>query len=348
MSRDAMTAASEPSVAVVITCYNEGAYIGVAVRSVLNQTRVDLIESIVIADDGSEPDTLAVLKDIERWDTRIRVIYGTGGAGLPAQRNLAIRTTTAPFFAILDGDDVWARDKLERQVVVLASSPVVGLAYSGYFTFASDDLSDAHQAKVLDITGEENTTRAFFLRDPPIIPSATLIRRSAFEACGAFDPTIRVFEDTDFYLRLSRKCRFVFIPAPLLYKRSRASSITGGRSDLMAYHALVALKAAADDEELLALVPQRLSERARKLGNHYFLQGQFAKARPLLGFATKIQPGNLRAWGSRVVIVFFPRVAHALMARKWRSRRTAMGFNEGVPRATCTKVVNGIEKSVDC
>jgi glycosyltransferase involved in cell wall biosynthesis len=313
------------AVAVVITCFNEGSYIGAAVRSVLAQTRADLIDAIVIADDGSEADTVAILKDIERWDPRIRIIYGRGGAGLPAQRNLAIRCTHAPLIALLDGDDVWTPDKLELQVPMLLSNLDVGLAYAGYSTFAADDLVGAHRARVRDITAETDLTRAFFLCDPPIIPSTTLIRRSAFEACGGFDPTIRVFEDTDFYLRMSRLCRFAFIEAPLLYKRSHPSSITGGRKDLMAYHALVALKAAADDPSLLSLVPRRLAERARKLGNYHFLMGENARARPLLRFAVRLHPCNVRAWASLAVSVCVPHVAHVLMASRWKSRRAALG-----------------------
>ncbi len=68
-------------VAAVLTCWNEGAYIGAAVRSVLEQTRADWIERIVIADDGSHPETLAVLEDIAHWDPRIDVVYRLSGIG---------------------------------------------------------------------------------------------------------------------------------------------------------------------------------------------------------------------------------------------------------------------------
>jgi hypothetical protein len=234
----------------------------------------------------------------------------------------------------LDGDDVWTQEKLELQVPVMLSNPHVGLVYSGYSTFAANDLAGAHRARVRDITAEANLPRAFFLCDPPIIPSTTLIRRSAFEACGGFDATIRVFEDTDLYLRISRLCRFAFIATPLLYKRSRASSITGGRNDLMAYHALVALKAAAHDPRLLPLVPRRLAERARKLGNYYFLLGENARARPLLRFAVRLDPTNLRALASLAVSTCVPGIAHALMGSRWKSRRAALGIMDRIPQQT--------------
>lgn len=311
-------------VAVVITCYNEGAYIGAAVRSVLGQTRADLIDSIVIVDDGSAADTIAVLEQIERWDARIRVIYGKGGAGLPAQRNLAIRTTQTPFIAILDGDDVWTANKLQSQIPTMVADPTVGLVYAGYFTFARD-LHNCHRAAVLDITAAADLPRAYFLNDPPIIPSTTIIRRTAFEECGGFDASVRVFEDTDFYLRLARTCRFAFTAEPLLYKRSRQASITGSRKDLMVHHAFVAFRAAADNPRLLTLVPQRLAERARKLGNHYFLLGQAQKARPLLRLAVRLNPINVRAWVSWLASGPYASAVHSIMAARWKRRLVAMG-----------------------
>jgi glycosyltransferase involved in cell wall biosynthesis len=316
-----------PTVAAVLTCFNEGPYIGAAVRSVLEQTRADCIESIVIADDGSNAATLAVLREIESWDPRIRILYGPGGAGLPAQRNLAIRSTTAPVLAILDGDDMWAANKLELQLPALADDPQVGLVYAGYFTFSSD-LRTADRAGVRDISDASDLVRTYFLNDPPIIPSTTLIRRSMFEACGGFDALIRVFEDTDFYLRMARVCRFRFITTPLLYKRNTNASITGSRKDLMAHHAYVAFKAASLDTRLLPLVPRRLSERARKLGNHRFLLGDIAEARNLLRLATNLDASNLRAWLSRLVTSSLMRPVWRLMAGRLRSRRGALGVVE--------------------
>ncbi|MET0239590.1 MAG: glycosyltransferase, partial [Sphingobium sp.] len=231
-----------PKVAVILTCYNEGPYIGAAVRSVLDQSRADLVTAIIIADDGSQPATIAVLKDIERWDPRISILYGTGGAGPSGQRCKAIATTDADVLAILDGDDLWTADKLERQLPVLMAQPDIGLVYTDFFAFPDENLAAARRAGVLDITGSRWLSHTYFLNDPPIIPSTTLLRRTAYEACGGFDAAVHIFEDTDIFIRMARVTRFALLDEPLLYKRNRGTSITGGRSDLMAHHAFVTLK----------------------------------------------------------------------------------------------------------
>ncbi|MFT4053515.1 MAG: glycosyltransferase family 2 protein [Novosphingobium sp.] len=314
-----------PHVSVIMTCYNEGSYIGEAVRSVLGQTCAECIERIIIADDGSQPDTVAVLREIEAWDPRILVLYGKGGVGLPGQRCAAIAQTQSEILAILDGDDLWTPDKLERQLPLMTERSDVGLVYADYYTFPDGDRSACRRAGVLDICKGDALTRRYFLNDPPIIPSTILLRRWAYDMCGGFDPTVRVFEDTDFYIRLARVARFALVDQPLLYKRNRGTSITGGRKDLMAHHAFVALKAAAMEPDLLPLVPRRLAERARKLGNQRFLLNDIDGAVTLLKFAVRLNPGNYRAWHSLIAAGLFPGLALRLLGRRGQDRQAALG-----------------------
>jgi glycosyltransferase involved in cell wall biosynthesis len=316
-----------PSVAVVMTCYNEGAFIGDAVRSVLTQTVNQRIDQIVIADDGSFPDTVAVLRAIEEWDDRITVIYGEGGVGLPGQRCRAIAATSAPLLAILDGDDLWTPDKLEAQLAALATDRSVGLVYSDYYCFPDGSIDQARRAGVLNLTSAPNLTERYFLNDPPIIPSTIVLKRNSYEASGGFDPAVRVFEDTDFYLRMARVTQFALVDRPLIYKRNRSTSITGGRPDLMAHHAYVAFKAAVDEPELLRLIPRRLAERARKLGNQRFLLNDPVGATNLLALAIRLDPLNWRAFSSYLAARYFPELALTLLGKNGRRRQAALGLS---------------------
>lgn len=308
------------TVSVIMTCYNEGAYIGQAVRSVLDQTRGDLVERIVIADDGSEPSTVAVLKELETWDSRIHVLYGPGGVGLPGQRNLAVAQTTSPLIAVLDGDDFWTKDKLEKQLPAFAKGEHIGLVYGDYFSFADGNLAGARRAGVLDLSDAQDVVRAYFLNDPPIIPSTTIIRRSAFDACGGFDAAVKVFEDTEFYIRLARIARFQLVSEPVLYKRVRKTSITGHRKDLLAHHAFIAFKAAAEEPRLLPLVPKRLAERARKLANQRFLAGDRADAQRIAALALRLSPHSPKVWIA-FTLAMLPGPLAGVLKRKLFARR---------------------------
>lgn len=313
------------SVAVLMTCFNEGPYIEAAVRSVLDQTRADAVDRIVVMDDGSQEPTREVLRRIEGWDARIDVAYGPGGYGLPKNRNLAAeRAPASPFLAILDGDDLWAPDKLARQLDLLDARPQVGLVYTGYATFMDGaDPAGALPAHVRDLHGAADLALAYFLNDPPIMPSSVLMRREAFEAAGRFDPTVRVFEDTEFYLRLAGVTRFAAIDEPLLLKRNRAASLTGRRQELLAHHAFVAFKAAAREPRLLPLVPRRLAERARKLGNLAYYEGRVDEARRLWGLALQLHPTSAGAAASWLLAAAGGERARGLLSRRLASRAAA-------------------------
>jgi GT2 family glycosyltransferase len=290
--------ATGASVAALVTCYNEGPYIRETVRSILSQTASEAIGAIIIADDGSEEDTLAVLRDVEGWDPRIRILYGPGGARQAAQRNLAVQATNLPFIAFLDGDDIWLPGKIEAQLATMTADPAVGLVYTAFSTFADGDPDSARPAKLIDITDRVDLAQAFFLNDPPIMPSTILMRRDVYIEGGGMDPTIHCFEETEFYLRVARSTRFACLPTPQVLKRNRPSSITGGRKDLLAFHAFVALRAAASNLSLMPKVPARLAERARKLANQQVLAGNVDEARAASAFAVRMAPFRAGTWAS--------------------------------------------------
>ena len=118
--------ASTPKVSVVIPCYNRDAYIAQTVESVLNQTWKNL--ELVVVDDGSTDGSLQVL---QRYQDQIRIMKHPGGEnrGQSASINLGLENTDGEFIAILDSDDYWALDKIEKQAGYLVNHPDVGLVY---------------------------------------------------------------------------------------------------------------------------------------------------------------------------------------------------------------------------
>jgi teichuronic acid biosynthesis glycosyltransferase TuaG len=100
-------------VSVVIPAFNQAAYLKEALASVLVQTHREL--EILVVDDGSTDDTFAVCEAMN--DGRLRYVSqandGTGGIGA---RNHAMLLAHGEWIALLDQDDRWAPDKLEKQL----------------------------------------------------------------------------------------------------------------------------------------------------------------------------------------------------------------------------------------
>jgi glycosyltransferase involved in cell wall biosynthesis len=298
-SRPASEPAQQDSVAVVMTCFNEGPWLEQSVRSVLEQTAADRIAEIVILDDGSEQATLDVLTRVASWDRRIRLLYQSG-RGVAGNRNRGVRATRSPILALLDSDDYWEPPKLEIQLAQLAADPSCGLVYTGFRLFADQRPETARDVRVADLSSSTDTTLSYFTHDPPIVPSTVLFRRTAFEAVDGFDENVKVFEDTDFFLRLSRVTRFAGAPSVLIQKRLHKGSLTSRRQKLMTHHALVAFRFAEREPRFLPYIPRRLAERARKLANIEALDGRRQSAESLYRLAVSLRPTDPRTWSAMI------------------------------------------------
>ncbi|MDU8945531.1 glycosyltransferase family 2 protein [Ovoidimarina sediminis] len=324
---------SAPDIDVVITCYNEGAFIGDAVESVLAQTVSHRVSSITIADDGSNDETIAALNRINGTDPRIQILFGPGGGGISKQRNLALATGSAPFVAILDGDDIWTDEKLEKQLPSIENENGIGLVFSEYYMFPTNNRESLYHVHIPNFTNSNDLARRYFLDSPTILPSASLMRRSSLEAIGFFDEKVQVFEDTDFFFRLARVCRFAFIGEPLTLKRVHPDSITESRRDLLSHHAFVAFRAGALEPSLLKYIPKRLSERARKLASRAFIADDVRLAKLLLGAATRLSPLNHRAWIQLLVVILAPELGHWYLKRYRSDQFQLFRSNAGRPDA---------------
>src|SRR5438034_11633591 len=97
-------------VSVVIPAFNASATIDETIRSVRSQSHRDL--DIIVVDDGSIDDTVAIAQRHAAYDSRIRIITQCN-AGVAAARNAGWRAARADFIALLDADDLLTPSKTE-------------------------------------------------------------------------------------------------------------------------------------------------------------------------------------------------------------------------------------------
>lgn len=104
-------------ISVIIPVYNREKTVKKAIDSVLAQTWKDM--EIIVIDDGSTDKSAEVIKSIK--DARIKYIYQKN-AGACAARNHGLDLATGDIIAFHDSDDVWHKDKLEKQLNKLNES----------------------------------------------------------------------------------------------------------------------------------------------------------------------------------------------------------------------------------
>lgn len=129
-----------PLVSVVTPSYNAEKYIHETIQSVIDQTYSHW--EMIIVDDLSTDATIDVIKKYSIDDSRIRyfILKEKGGASLA--RNKAIKESKGKYIAFLDADDIWKKDKLEKQVKFMEEND-----YD--FTYHNYELIDEHSRRLM-------------------------------------------------------------------------------------------------------------------------------------------------------------------------------------------------------
>lgn len=123
---------------IVMPSYNTGRFIRETIESVLQQTYINW--ELIIVDDCSKDNTLDILAQYE--DKRIKVLVNEKNSGAAVSRNRAIAEAKGEWIAFLDSDDLWVRDKLEKQITFMkANGYSFSCAYSTYIDENSEELN---------------------------------------------------------------------------------------------------------------------------------------------------------------------------------------------------------------
>jgi glycosyltransferase involved in cell wall biosynthesis len=209
---------------VVIPVYNCETFVAKAIESVVEQTYQ--VERIIVVDDGSTDSSGAIVLDLcKKYDGLIQYFKKPNG-GPSSARNWGIARCRADLIAFLDSDDVWAKNKLERQLTLWKASPFekLGVVYCAY------DLIDGNGNQIHDMhiihPREELRGKIFgaLLRANLICgsDSGVLVGRECFEKVGVFDESLHGAEDWDMWLRIAREYCFDYATEPLVSIRLHA------------------------------------------------------------------------------------------------------------------------------
>lgn len=117
-----------PYITVVMPNYNGHRFVEQAIDSVLAQTYRNF--ELVVVDDCSKDDSLQLIKRKAKSDDRIRIITLEKNVGVANARNIGIGAAKGEYIALLDNDDLWTEDKLERQVAIAEKS--ADIVYCSY------------------------------------------------------------------------------------------------------------------------------------------------------------------------------------------------------------------------
>lgn len=206
-------------ISVIIPTYNREKHIEKSVRSVLDQTYTNI--EVIVVDDHSVDQTEKVIKKIK--DERLKYIKLRKNAGACHTRNVGIEHATGSYIAFQDSDDVFKKDKLEKQLKHLKECK-----------------SDLDFCKLEDVTYEksyifptkkqeenlQNKTILEELCNGNLISTQTILAKKKVFEDVKFDETLPRFQDYDLVLRIASKYKISYTKEILVdvYKYSDSIS----------------------------------------------------------------------------------------------------------------------------
>jgi glycosyltransferase involved in cell wall biosynthesis len=212
--------APENLISVIIPAYNAARYLAKTLASVTNQSHLEI--EIIVIDDGSTDDTVAIIETARAADPRISLVK-SAHRGVSHARNLGIARSHGAYIAPLDADDLWKRDKLSRQLELLRRAPPgTGVAYCWA---AGIDDNERVVLPVWNASRAEGDVLHEIVQSGILSCGSTpLIRKEYVLRAGGYDETLTLAEDWKFYIALAGVCRFAVIPECLTGYRIREDS----------------------------------------------------------------------------------------------------------------------------
>jgi len=239
-----------PLVSVVVPFYKAGELMRRTLESVARQTYHTI--EVLMVDDGSPDASVDIAEEFAARDRRFRVIRqknrGVGGA-----RNTAIEAARGEFIAPLDADDLWAPEKIERQVGSLKSAgPSVGLSYCWSHHIDEQDRVVASERRLVI---EGDVRRALIYRNFMGNASVPLIRREALEAVGVYltreqQHGAQGCEDWDLHLRIAERFAFRVVPEHLVGYRQMGGAMSAQATSMARSFTVVHARARARNPDI--------------------------------------------------------------------------------------------------
>jgi glycosyltransferase involved in cell wall biosynthesis len=225
---------AEVILSITLATYNVESFIEESISSIINQTFKDF--ELICIDDGSKDNTLKVLKEFEKKDSRIKVIAKEINEGLAVARNESLKLAKGKYITFLDGDDMYEETLFEK-AVALAEKESSDIVYWDYLPFYDVKEIPKLQKQSSDLLGLDPKDKKGLLKRPSFTWVKLIITEKARELKIHF-PKGYTRQDIPVHWNLVTQIDKVSIlPERLAYYRQQPSATTA-KKDKKLFHLL--------------------------------------------------------------------------------------------------------------
>lgn len=215
--RLAPTLSEGPKVSIVMPTYRRASAITRGIQSLRRQTLSDF--ELLVRDDGSADDgTMEAVASAACGDSRIRYHRNGQRLGIPENINDGIAATTGRYVVVCHDHDEYRQDYLATLANLLDGNPSAVYAHCAVEQLDSDGVS---RGAVFVGPWPETIAGGEWLRVQLAsfscpVTALTLVRRSAYEDAGLYDPKYGFFADVEMWMRLSTYGDIAYSNQPML------------------------------------------------------------------------------------------------------------------------------------
>ena len=201
---------------VLIPSYNHEDFINQCLNSALKQTNQDFEISII--DDFSSDNTFEQLLQFQDQE-RVNIFKNPINMGANYSVNRMIQSSRHEYIALLNSDDEWMPDKLEKQVRFLDENPNYAAVFSHAITIDENGKHIKHPFE--KVFSQPNRTsqewlRYFFTEYNCLCHPSILIKRSVYEDVGLYNPLMAALPDFEMWVRICSKYEIHILQEPLV------------------------------------------------------------------------------------------------------------------------------------
>mgnify|MGYP000297515344 FL=1 len=186
-------------ISIITPYYKKKRYIELAINSALQQTYKNF-ELIIIYDDENKKD-LNYLKKIIKKDKRIKLVINKKNLGAGNSRNKGLKLSKGKFIAFLDADDLWLKDKLQKQLFFM-NKKMINISHTSYHIINNKN-------KIIGKRIARDMNYNLLLNSCDIGLSTVMLRKNIITSKIKF-ANIKTKEDYVFWLKIASKNNIIF------------------------------------------------------------------------------------------------------------------------------------------
>lgn len=219
------------AISVIIPVYNGERTIARALSSVIEQTRYDLITEIIVVNDGSIDQTAEIVKSFQQSSNTKIKLYTKENAGVSSTRNYGLKMATGNWIGLLDADDSWLPQKIERQVDIIMERDDID-----FLGVAITDQPLKLPFKKVDKLYKASLSDLFFKVFPQT--STALFRASIVAIVGYYNEEQSHGEDANYFMRICDQFNYYYLQEKLVdYDNGKLGfGVSGLSSNLKEMH----------------------------------------------------------------------------------------------------------------